>query len=177
MSRTALFCAVISIAATAAAPTFCATVDLSSALPAQPITASGVPLDTTALLNDAAQVGNGALSAGDAAQGAGGSAQGAAQTADSTFGGAAPLDAGGLTNARGGANVTFEGAITNQDLSAVNTGNAISAAQVINGQVSIGPGAFSGFTGVGNFLMNTGNQNNIQGSLSINVVIPASALP
>ena len=88
--------------------------------------------------------------------------------------GESPLDAAGLGNTRGGStSLTFEGAITNQDLSAVNTGNAISAASVTTGAIGIGTNAFSGFNGIGNFLMNSGNQNNIQGSLSVSVVIPS----
>jgi hypothetical protein len=90
------------------------------------------------------------------------------------FGGAAPLDASGLGGTRGGTDITLNGAITDQDLSAVNTGNAINAASLTNGAVSVGTNAFSGFNGVGNFIMNTGNQNNIQGTLSVSVVTSTS---
>jgi hypothetical protein len=185
MFRTALFCAATLIASAVAAPTFSAAVtiptatvpsalpiDLSATLPTQPVqTSSGVPVDAAAVLKDVGQIANATL-------GATASAQGAASLGDSVvpLSGAAPLDASGLGDTRGGSDVTFNGAITNQDLSAVNTGNSISAATMTNGAVSIGAGSFSGFNGAGNFVMNTGNQNNIQGSLSINVVIPSSSL-
>ena len=87
---------------------------------------------------------------------------------------AAP-DAGGLGDARGGTDVNLVGAVSEQDLTAVNTGNGITAGSVVNGPVTVGSNAFSGFNGIGNFLMNTGNQNNIQGTLSVNVVIAAPA--
>jgi hypothetical protein len=169
MSRTSLFCAAALIASALATPGFAAAVDVSSALPAQPITtSSGATVDVFPIVDAAGQVANAGIALATPAQSA-------SQNADETgspLAGLTPVGAGGLTDARGGTNVTFDGAITNQDLSAVNTGNAINATQVTNGAVSVGPNAFSGFNGVGNFLMNTGNQNNIQGSLSINVVIP-----
>lgn len=185
MFRRALFCAATLIACGLAAPTFSAPasipsavlpsslpVDLSSAFPTQPVLASdGSVIPAATIVSDAGQIAN-------ATMGAAAAVPGAALAADSVipFSGTAPLDASGLGGARGGSNVTFNGAVTVQDLSAINTGNAISAASVSTGAVSIGSNAFSGFNGVGNFLMNSGNQNNIQGSLSINVVIP-SALP
>ncbi len=84
------------------------------------------------------------------------------------------IGAGGLSDSRGGTdvNVTINGgaAVSSQDLNAVNTGNAINATSIVNGTINIGAAAFSGFNGVGNFVMNTGNQDNIQGALSVNIV-------
>nr|WP_312052894.1 hypothetical protein [Brevundimonas diminuta] len=33
--------------------------------------------------------------------------------------------------------------------------------------------AFSGFNGIGNFVMNSGNNNNLQGAITINIVTTA----
>ena len=62
-------------------------------------------------------------------------------------------------------------AISDQTLTAVNTGNSIHADSVTNGAVSLNANAFSGFAGIGNFVINTGNNNNLQGSLSVNIVM------
>jgi nucleoid-associated protein YgaU len=62
-------------------------------------------------------------------------------------------------------------AMTDQTLSAVNSGNTINAGSVTNGPVSLNANAFSGFAGIGNFVINTGNNNNLQGSLSVNIVL------
>lgn len=61
-------------------------------------------------------------------------------------------------------------AISNQVLSATNSGNTVTADSVTSGAVSLQSGTFSGFNGVGNFVFNTGNNNNLQGSLSITIV-------
>ena len=61
-------------------------------------------------------------------------------------------------------------AATQQRLTANNSGNTINAETVQSGAVSFGAGAFDGFNGVGNFVINTGNNNNLQGSLSVTVV-------
>jgi hypothetical protein len=61
--------------------------------------------------------------------------------------------------------------LTDQDLTAVNTGNTISAASVGSGAISLSGGALSGFNGVGNFVMNTGHNNNLQSSMSVTVIM------
>jgi len=65
-------------------------------------------------------------------------------------------------------------AMTNQTLTALNSGNTVNAENLTTGDVSIGSGAFSGFNGVGNFVFNTGNNNNLQGSLSITIITPGA---
>ncbi len=60
--------------------------------------------------------------------------------------------------------------VTNQNVSALNTGNAVNAANVTSGMISFAGSALSGYNGIGNFVMNTGNNNNLQGSLSVNIV-------
>lgn len=76
-----------------------------------------------------------------------------------------------LSDLSGGASSTAV-AVTNQTLSALNSGNSVSANSVVTGDVSIDASAFSGFNGVGNFVFNTGNNNNLQGSLSITILTP-----
>ena len=73
-----------------------------------------------------------------------------------------------LATMSGGASV----AVTNQNLSAVNAGNTVSAASLTTGDVTLQSNAFSGFSGIGNFVVNTGNNNNVQGSLSVTVIAP-----
>lgn len=61
---------------------------------------------------------------------------------------------------------------TNQSLRATNYGNTITAGTVGSGDIAISGGAFAGFSGVGNFVINSGHNNNLQGSLSITIVTP-----
>jgi hypothetical protein len=60
-------------------------------------------------------------------------------------------------------------ALTNQTLTATSTGNMLNAASVTTGDITFGANVFSGFNGVGNFVINTGNNNVLQGSLSVTV--------
>lgn len=59
--------------------------------------------------------------------------------------------------------------ISDQDLSAVNSGNTVIANTLNNGDISFSPGALTGFSGVGNFVSNTGNNSNLQGSISVTI--------
>lgn len=59
--------------------------------------------------------------------------------------------------------------ISDQDLNAVNSGNTVIADTISNGDISWSPGALTGFSGVGNFVSNTGNNSNLQGSISITI--------
>ncbi|MGH7027301.1 hypothetical protein [Brevundimonas sp.] len=61
---------------------------------------------------------------------------------------------------------------SNQNLSAVNSGNTIKADSVGSGNIALTEGAFAGFAGIGNFVVNSGHNNNLQGSLSIILVTP-----
>jgi hypothetical protein len=83
------------------------------------------------------------------------------------------LPASDLSELSGGASPTGI-AISSQTLTAVNSGNSVKADTVITGSVNLQPGAFSGFNGVGNFVFNTGNNNNLQGTLSVTVLTPPS---
>jgi hypothetical protein len=98
-----------------------------------------------------------------------------ANAGPNTLAGAAALTSSDLKDASGGKNTTTNvliGAVTDQSLAASNTGNTMTVGgDITNGSVSINPNAFSGFNGVGNFVMNTGNQNNVQGALNITIVL------
>jgi|GEM_PF-1477332 len=67
--------------------------------------------------------------------------------------------------------ISAEGAVTNivtsQNLNATNSGNTITAGTVQNGDINFSGNALTGFSGVGNFVSNTGNNNNLQGSISV----------
>jgi hypothetical protein len=82
---------------------------------------------------------------------------------------ALPNDAlAGQTVITGAANI----AQSVQVLTATNAANNVNAETVVTGDVTLSPESFAGFSGIGNFLMNTGNNNNLQGSVSVVVVIP-----
>jgi hypothetical protein len=76
-------------------------------------------------------------------------------------------DLGELRGGDGG-NATI---ITEQTLTAVNSGNSVVGDVVGSGQVSLGSGAFSGYAGLGNFVINTGHNNNLQSSMSVSVAL------
>jgi len=60
---------------------------------------------------------------------------------------------------------------TGQVLTATNTGNTVTGDTVGSGQVTLGSGAFSGYDGIGNFVINTGHNNNLQSSMNVSVVL------
>lgn len=70
----------------------------------------------------------------------------------------------------GGAGV-HASVVTEQMLNAVNDGNSVNGEIVNSGQVNIGANAFSGYSGMGNFVINTGHNNNLQSSMSVSVVL------
>jgi hypothetical protein len=82
-----------------------------------------------------------------------------------------PLTASELQALSGGANQTNM-AVSSQTLSALNSGNQVNAETVQTGNVTLESGAFNGFNGVGNFVFNTGNNNNLQGTLSVTILAP-----
>ena len=84
----------------------------------------------------------------------------------------APVNAVDLASMSGGASPTGL-AVTTQTLSALNAGNSVNANSVVTGQVSLQTGTFSGFNGIGNFVFNTGNNNNVQGTLSVTIITPS----
>jgi hypothetical protein len=66
--------------------------------------------------------------------------------------------------------------LTVQTLNAVNAG-AIEANQVSSGAIAVGANAFGNFDGIGNFVMNTGHENNIQSTLSVTVTMAPTTSP
>jgi len=60
---------------------------------------------------------------------------------------------------------------TTQVLTATNSGNSVTGDTVSSGVVNIGSGAFSGYDGIGNFVINTGHNNNLQSSMNVSVVL------
>jgi hypothetical protein len=83
----------------------------------------------------------------------------------------AALSNADLSQMAGGASPTGV-AVTTQTLSATNSGNSITANSVVTGDVTLQTGTFNGFNGIGNFVFNTGNNNNVQGSLSVTIITP-----
>lgn len=61
-------------------------------------------------------------------------------------------------------------AASDQLLLATNSGNSVNANTVTTGALRIDANAFAGFNGIGNFVMNSGNNNNLQGAITINIV-------
>ena len=78
-----------------------------------------------------------------------------------------PLDLTSLGDISAGASVT--NVISNQDLTATNSGNTVNAQAVDTGDITFSGNALTGYAGVGNFVSNTGNNNNLQGTISINI--------
>lgn len=83
-----------------------------------------------------------------------------------------PMSAEELAALTGGANPTI--GLSYQALSAANSGNNVEAQSLVTGTVTLQAESFSGFNGVGNFVFNTGNNNNLQGTLSVTVMAPAA---
>lgn len=65
---------------------------------------------------------------------------------------------------------TFVEALTRQQLNGTTTGNSVVANTVTSGDVNFSPSALSGFNGVGNFVVNTGANNTLQGAINISIV-------
>jgi len=82
----------------------------------------------------------------------------------------APLNPDELSDMRGGEATGVQ--FTSQNLNAVNTGNSVSAGETVDsGAVNLNAGAFNGYDGIGNFVINTGHNNNLMGSVSVNVLV------
>jgi len=69
----------------------------------------------------------------------------------------------------GGAEVSVE-VLNRQQLTGMTTGNTINAGVLTSGQINFSPSALSGFNGIGNFVLNTGANNTLQGAISVSVV-------
>jgi hypothetical protein len=60
--------------------------------------------------------------------------------------------------------------VTRQQLSGTTSGNSVVAGTLTSGAVAFSPQALNGFSGVGNFVINTGANNTLQGAINISVV-------
>lgn len=81
----------------------------------------------------------------------------------------APMDLRELSAISGGTGVTVS-VLSNQQLTATTSGNSIEAGSVVSGAVNFSPSALNGFSGVGNFVVNTGANNTLQGAINISIV-------
>lgn len=94
----------------------------------------------------------------------------ATQQDDITSDAGAPLNIDELSDLRGGEAAGVQ--LTTQNLNAINTGNSVSAGDTVgSGAVNVNAGAFNGYDGIGNFVINTGHNNNLMGSVSVNVLV------
>lgn len=60
--------------------------------------------------------------------------------------------------------------LTRQQLTGATTGNTVNAGTVTSGAVNFSDNSLSGFRGIGNFVINTGANNTLQGAINISVV-------
>ena len=74
-----------------------------------------------------------------------------------------------LADLRGGEAIVIQH--TTQTLTAVNSGNSVNGDTIGSGAVNLGSGAFNGYDGIGNFVINTGHNNNLQGSISVSIAM------
>lgn len=74
----------------------------------------------------------------------------------------------------GGQGVNVE-VVTRQQLTGTTSGNTITTGTLTSGDVTFSDDALSNFSGVGNFVINTGANNTLQGAINISIVTaPAS---
>lgn len=78
-----------------------------------------------------------------------------------------------LASLSGGAEPVEPKPISLQILTATNSGNAINANTVSSGAITLSGQVLSQATGVGNYVFNTGHNNNLQGSVTVNIIMGA----
>ncbi len=66
--------------------------------------------------------------------------------------------------------------LSEQQLNATTSGNSVIATTMHTGDVAFSTSALSGFAGVGNFVINTGNNSNLQGTINVSIVTSAPPL-
>jgi len=84
------------------------------------------------------------------------------------------LSAGEMDVLAGGTGVEVE-VVTDQVLTATNSGNTVTGDVIGSGEITLGSDAFSGYSGIGNFVINTGHNNNLQSSVNVSIVLPPAA--
>jgi hypothetical protein len=82
----------------------------------------------------------------------------------------AVLSAEDLEALAGGTGVSID-MLTDQTLTAINTGNNVIGQTVGSGQINVENGGLADFNGVGNFVFNTGHNNNLQSSMNVSIVL------
>lgn len=82
------------------------------------------------------------------------------------------VDASDLADISGGDVHVEDSIMSTQELTAINSDNEI-IGNVHAGDVNLSNDALRGFSGVGNFVVNTGAQSNLQGSITINILSAA----
>jgi hypothetical protein len=85
----------------------------------------------------------------------------------------APLDEAQMAAISGGdgdaVTITLN-TLTKQELTATSSGNTVNAGVMTSGAVTFSPQALDGFSGVGNFVINTGANNTLQGAINLSIV-------
>ena len=81
-----------------------------------------------------------------------------------------PLSAEELDKARAGTSVETYVA-TDQALTALNSDNNVVGDTVGSGGIGFSNGALQGYSGIGNFVLNTGHNNNVQGAVNVQIVV------
>ena len=74
-----------------------------------------------------------------------------------------------LADLRGGETIVIQH--TTQTLTANNAGNTVNGNTIGSGAVNLAANAFNGYDGIGNFVINTGHNNNLQGSISVSIAL------
>ena len=69
----------------------------------------------------------------------------------------------------GGSGVNVN-AMTTQQLTGSSSGNTVTAETITSGSVTFSQDALNGFNGVGNFVINTGANNTLQGAINLSIV-------
>jgi len=107
------------------------------------------------------------------------SAAGSAEAASDPV--SAPISDADLDGMRGGEATLPAGlsmVLTDQSQTATNGYNTVSAGgNVTSGDVNLGQGALQGFAGIGNFVINTGANANVLGSLSVAINLAPTGVP
>ena len=81
----------------------------------------------------------------------------------------ARLSSSEMASLAGGEGVNVE-VLTRQQLTGATTGNTVNAGTMTSGTVTFSDNALSGFRGIGNFVVNTGANNTLQGAINISIV-------
>lgn len=86
----------------------------------------------------------------------------------------AQLSDADLAALTGGDNVTVS-LLNRQQLTGTTTGNTLTTDTLNTGSITFGQQALGNYAGVGNFVVNTGANNVLQGAITINIITPPGA--